>query len=130
MAAQYQYEIGPTYAGMTNVEELATPLPPPRSTFKPYSQAVNLGNGRVRGNGWPVAEWRFGFLKQAQRDQLRAFCPGASACVYIKTRTNDSADSYQVYTATMVWPQSEERDADGRRLDFVVEFINLQEYTP
>lgn len=125
--ALYSYELGTTYAGMTNVEELATPLPPPRSTFKPYSQAVNLGNGRVRGNGCPVTEWRFGFLKQAQRDQLRTFCPGASAEVYIKTRQNDSADSYQVYTAVMVWPEEEEKRA-GRRLDFVVKFRNLVEY--
>jgi len=129
--ALYSYELGTTYAGMTNVEELATPLPPPRSTFKLYSQTVNLGDGTVRGAGRAATEWRFGYLTLAQRNQLRQFCPGASANnIYIKTRTNDSADLYKVYTATMVWPQSEERDTGGRRLDFVVEFVNLQEYTP
>ena len=129
MAALYDYEIGSTYGGMTNVEELTTPLPAPKSTFRPYSQLIRLGNGTARGGGWAVATWRFGFLSQAQRDQLRTFCTGASSSVYIKTRKNDSTDAYQVYTAVMIWPEEEEKQA-GRRLDFVIQFVNLQEYTP
>ena len=123
---RYQYEIGSTYAGMQNVEELSTPIHAPKSTFKQYSKTLRLGNGTTRGAGWPVATWRFGFLSRAQRDQLKTFCPGASAVVYIKTRKNDN-DDYQVYRAVMVWPEEEEKFA-GRRLDFVIEFRDLVEY--
>ncbi len=127
--AQYSYEIGLNYGGMTNVEELATPLPAPKSTFRPYSQRRNLGDGTVRGLGWVIATWRFGILKPALRDQLRTFCAGASAEVYIKTRKNNTLDAYQVYTAVMIWPEEEEKRA-GRRMDFVIEFRNLVEYVP
>ena len=113
---------------MTNVEELSTPLPAPRSTFSPHSQYLRLGDGSVRGGGWATATWRWGFLTQAQRDQLRTFCTDASASVYIKPRKNDNSAAYQVYAATMIWPQEEERETSGKRLDFVVEFTNLQEY--
>ncbi len=126
---QYSYEIGASYGGMVNVEELATPLPAPKSAFRPYSKRIDLGDGTVRGLGWVTATWRFGVLKSSLRDQLRVFCAGASASVYIKTRKNNTSDAYQVYTAVMIWPEEEEKRA-GRRLDFVVEFRNLVEYVP
>lgn len=126
--AQYDYEIGASYVGMTNVEDLATPLSAPKSTFLPYSQLLNLGEGTVRGSGWATATWRFGFLTQSQRNQLRTFCTSASASVYIKTRKNDTSDAYEVYTAVMIWPE-ENKDA-GKRLDFVLAFQNLEVYTP
>lgn len=126
----YSYEIAASGGSPTNVESLTTPLTAPKSTFHPYSQMIPLGDGTVRGSGWPTAEWRWGFLSRAQRDQLRQFCTGASAAVEIRTKTMDSADSYKYFHAVMVWPvESEERDA-GRRIDFVVRFQKLVEYTP
>jgi len=127
--AIYDYEIGTSYGGMANLEDLTTPVDPPKSSFWPHSRYVNLGNGQVRGAGFARAEWRWGFVTQAQRNQLRTFCTGASAEVYIQTRKNDTSDAYQVYTAVMVWPEEEQRE-NGRRLDFVIEFRDLVEYTP
>lgn len=125
----YSYEIGST-ASTTNLESLSTPITATKSTFHPYSVMLPLGDGTVRGAGWPTAEWRWGFLSQAQRDALRAFCSGASASVYIRTRINDTSDAYKYFTATIIWPiESEERDA-GRRLDFVIQFQKMVEYTP
>ncbi len=124
----YDYEIGASYGAMVNLESLTAAVNPPKSSFRPNSQRQQLGDGTVRGGGWATAEWRWGFVTQAQRDQLRTFCTGASSEVYIKTRKND-ADAYQVYTAVMIWPEVEEKIA-GRRLDFVIQFQNLQEYTP
>ena len=42
----------------------------------------------------------------------------------IKTRTNSNNDEYKTYTAIMVKPQSEDKDA-GRRIDYQLEFRNL-----
>ena len=123
----YEYEIGSTYGGMANLGELSTPVPAPARTFKPYSVRKPLGDGTVRGLGFAQATWRWGYLTQDQRDQLRTFCSGASAGVYIKTRKNDG--TYQVYSAVMVWPDEEEFK-NGKVLDFSIQFIQMQEYSP
>jgi len=111
-----------TGVNLVNVESLTTALPPPKSTFNEYSQLLDLGNGSVRGAGWAVATWRFGYLSQAQRDQLRTFCAGASTAVYIRSRKNDTSDAYQYYSANFVWPVGQEQKDHGFRLDFVAEF--------
>lgn len=102
-------------------------LAAPKSTFRPYSQAQKLGDATIRGGGWPLAEWQWGFMRRANRDSLRAFCTGASRQVIIRTRQNDSADAYANYRAVMVWPEEEKRDA-GRRIEFVVKFQALSVY--
>lgn len=122
---QYSYQIGTSTGTLTNVESLTTPLPPPKSTFTPYAEPVDLGNGAVRGAGWASATWNWGFLTQAQRDQLRTYCTGASASVYIVTRKTDTTDAYTTYSGVMIWPQNEERDSKYVRTDFTVEFRKL-----
>jgi hypothetical protein len=116
-----------TGANTINLESLATPLDAPRSSFVDYSRVIPLGDGTLRGAGWPTGEWRWGYMSQAQRNQLRTFCTGASAAVYVRTRENDTSDAYQRYTATMVWPTDGEDKAHGKRLDFVVVFQNMVE---
>jgi len=111
---------------MVNVEDLTTPLPAPKGLFKDYAQQISLGDGSVRGGGWAVGGWRFGFLTRAQRDQLRTFCTGASNSIYIRSRENDTADAYRYYTCKIVWPQEEEKD-HGFRLEFVPEFRDMVE---
>lgn len=128
----YSYEIGTTQGAMVNLELLTVPVRPPRFVFEPYSKPIILGNGSVRGAGWPKAEWRWDTITAAERDQLRAFCAGASAVVYIKTRvnTNNGAviDQYKTYKAVMVWPSPEgERDFRGLRKDFVIQFQAMVE---
>lgn len=128
--ALYSYEIAASGGTLSNVESLTVPVPAPKSTFHLYSQLIPLGDGTVRGSGWPTAEWRWGILTRAQRDQLRSIITGASVAVDLRTRTMDSTDSYKYYHAVAVWPiDSEERDA-GRRVDFVIKFQKLVEYTP
>jgi hypothetical protein len=105
-----------------NVETLG--LKAPKSTFKPATTSIDLGNGLARNMGRPVTSWLWGFLTQAQRNTLRAFCTGKSARVYINTRANDASDSYITYDAIALWPDAEERSA-GRRLNFTLEFRDL-----
>jgi hypothetical protein len=109
-----------------NVETIgaAVNLKAPHGIFKPAVDSINLGNGLARSIGRPVAAWSWGFLTQAQRNILRAFCTGKSARVYITTRVNDSSDVYVTYDAVMLWPDEEKKFAT-RRTDFILEFRDL-----
>ncbi|MFA5836171.1 MAG: hypothetical protein WC837_04360 [Bellilinea sp.] len=122
--ARYSFEIGLTQGGMINLESLATPVIPPAFDFADYSDEIELPNGRVRGMGFPRATWRWGNLEQAERTQLRTFCAGKSAEVYIKTLVNDK--TYKTFRAVMVWPAGEDPTCDIL-LDFELAFRHLVE---
>lgn len=111
---------------LTNVESLTVEVAAPKSTFQEYGEGIPLGDGSIRGAGWKSASWRWGYMTQAQRDQLAVYCTGASANVIIQTRTNSNSDAYKTYSAIMVKPQSEDKDA-SRRIDYLIEFRNLKE---
>ena len=122
MALANAYQIGTTLGALATLKSIG--IPDPKSSYKPYADVIVLGNGANRGVGLPVAIWHWGYLTRAQRDLLRAFCTGASATIFIETRTNDTVDVFDQFTATMIWPADEMKDA-GRRIDFVIEFRNL-----
>jgi hypothetical protein len=119
----YSFEIGLTQGGMTNLEALATKVTPPAWTYQVYSEEVELGDGSMLGSGWPTAEWHWGFIKKAEKEMLRTFCPGKSAEVYIKTYKPDRTSA--VFKAIMVWPQAEDDYAE-RTLSFVITFRRLE----
>jgi hypothetical protein len=128
------YKIGATLETMTDLAALTTQVMYPKTSFTPYSQALPLGSGAVRGGGWATAEWRYNtsgddYLPRDQRDQLRTYCTGASAEVYIETPVNDSADQFKTFRAIMIWPQEEVKDFGVRR-EFVIRFQRLIEVTP
>lgn len=112
--------------GLTSEEKPSAPNT--NDGFLEYTQPIDLANGSVRGAGWATAEWKFGFITRAMREALRDFCPGASSEVYIRTRVYDNEDEYRYYSAIMVWPVPEKRDA-GTRLDFVIRFRALVQIT-
>lgn len=127
MAYSYDFKIGTTLVGMVNVESLVAgvfPMPAPRAGYQPYAEYITLGDNSVSGIGKPLVIWRFGLLSLAQRDALRVYCTGPSTSIFIRTMTNDSADSYANFSGIMVWPLNEERDA-GRRLNFDLTFQQL-----
>jgi len=99
---QYSYGISDSTSATTNVESLATPLNPPRSTYNEWSRTYDRSDGSSEGDGYPSATWHFDYLTQAQVTQLRTFCTGRSASVYITTRINTGA--FATYTAQMIWP--------------------------
>lgn len=125
----YSYEIGLTIEEMVNVESLVTGFPAPKSKFYPFSSYVTLANKTKRGRGNPIAEWRWGIIKNftsnGMRDSLKTYCTGSSSSVIIRTKTNESLDSqYLYYTCIMNWPEEEPRES-FRRIDFVIRFTNL-----
>jgi hypothetical protein len=120
------YQIG-TSAG-TKATLATLSVVDPKSSYKPGAQRVRLTSGGSRDIGYPQAVWRWGFITQAQRNALRAYCTGASATVYITTRVNDTistaADAYDDFQAIMHWPEEEDREA-FRRIGFELTFTNL-----
>jgi hypothetical protein len=115
------FQIGST-SSMTNIEALGTPLEIPKSEYLPYARTVNLGSGGKRGVGMPMAVWTFPLLTVEQRDQLKTFCTGASATVWIRTKLND--DTYDDFTGTMIWTETEERWYGVKR-NYQIVFRNL-----
>ena len=119
---EYEFQIGLTLVGLTYVTELAVPLLVPESGYQRFSATVPLGNHAARGFGNPATTWRWVFLSLAQRDQLKVFCPGASAAVYIRTKKRDATEVWADFLCQMVWPEEEEVRA-RRVLDFTVLFF-------
>jgi hypothetical protein len=116
------FEIGTTYETLTNIEQLDEPLDPPKSEYYPYARTVNLGDGGKRGVGYPMAVWTFGIMTLEQRDQLREFCTDASGAIFIRTKLND--DTYEAFTAIMIWQENEERWFAHKR-NYQIVFRNL-----
>jgi hypothetical protein len=111
--------------GLTRLSDLTTPiLTPPQAPFRPYAELNDLGNMTKLGVGWPSAEWRFPVLEVAELIQLRGFCPNASAPVYITTI--DDIGTYQIYLATMVWPDDPPIIQAGQVKDLVIRFEGLE----
>jgi hypothetical protein len=127
----YEYAICTYASGSAALQNLevdvySTVYVAPKFTYKPYSKMILLGSGSMRGAGWTVASWIWDVISSTQRDWLRTFIPGASADVWIRTRTFDSNRSYVTRRATAIWPiESEEQDT-GRRLKFEIKFQNLK----
>lgn len=133
ITAIYNYEIGTTLTTMTNVEALTTAVWPPKHSYQPYSRLVDTGDGGQRGLGYPVVGWHWDSggqdgITRAQRDQLRTFCTTAAAPVYIRTKTNDSADIYHYCKAMMLWPLEEPKDSKGVRTQFALTFRIIADY--
>lgn len=130
---RYNFKIGTTLLGMTNVEELTIPLQPPRYAFKDFQESVQTPSGISKGLGYPSATWYWGFLTNEQLLQLRTFCPGESATIFIQTFTNeveeDGDDELLVFTGVVHWPVEQDRQAH-KAIDFTLLFTNLVEIEP
>jgi hypothetical protein len=129
---EYNYEIGTTALNMVNVESLVEgtrQMPAPEGIYHPYVEGIDTENGDIVALGLPTVEWNFPYLERAQRDALRAYCTGPSATVFIKTRGNDSADTFVKLTGKMIWPQTEERESAGKRVNFKLIFIQMESFT-
>lgn len=118
------YEIGSTEVGMTDLADLTEAVDYPRGEYEPYALYKRLGDGSIKGFGQPVARWTFPILTKEQRDQLKTFCSGASATVFISTKLNDN--SFDDFQAIMVWPEREARWYGGYFQNLVIEFQQLE----
>ena len=125
MTPIYLFALGTSMGSITNLESFAVPIIPPKSTFATCAMVIDLADGSKRGLGAPVATWHWDGFPPDQRDELRTFCPGTSALVYIRTYTKDNAYAPHYYQAQMIWPVTSEETWSKHRLDFTIEFRQL-----
>ena len=130
MATLYNFEIGTTLVGCVNIEDLTVPVVPPKPTFSPYADVIELGDGSKRGIGAPIATWHWDFLPRTMRDQLRTFCTGASSAIFIRTYTKDNAGALKYFSCVMTWPTQREETQTAKAIDFTLEFTQLVDVTP
>lgn len=95
----------------------------PEWSYTKYSREEILGDGTVRGAGYPIAEWHFGYLTQSEYEALRAYCTGKSASIYVVTKTDEN--TYGTYSATMVWPDNI-RWQNSKAIDVTFKFMKLE----
>lgn len=74
----------------------------------------------------PVAYWTFPLMTIEERNQLKTFCPGYSAQVYITTKKDD--DTFATFQCTMNWTDDDTSGRwHGNRKEIIVELVNLVE---
>lgn len=100
---------------------------PDEALFQEFTEIVGEdGAGNLIEAGLPLASWRWGLLTQANFDALRNLCAGASASVFIRTRTNEGDPHYRfgTFAATMKRPRAGSQPGELRK-DVTIEFVNL-----
>lgn len=93
-------------------------------------EAVVVGDGNARYLGFPVATWKWNYIRQASRDALRLYCPGASQELYIQTINNE--EEFAAYRAILHWPEEPTSQVYSRATKFNFEpyFFILESTSP
>lgn len=120
-------KIGLTAGSMIHVESLVNgTMLPPDMDYHPARATDFLANGQVRRMGGAWAEWHFTEITPEMADALAAYCPGGSATVFIRTRTNRNNDTYANFQAVMVWDEEESLlNFQRRRKKLTIRFYDL-----
>lgn len=118
------YKIGTSHAGLAAFSALTVPMADPRGEAMDYARYTELGNGSKLGTGWIQQTWHWGFMSEAQRNQLFNYV----GVVYIYARKNSGSFGY--FTGVLVWPEAEPEHYANRVIDITVEIRKLVEYTP
>lgn len=96
--------------------------------FIPYASEAGLANGKRFGRGYPIARWKFRALRPEQRENLRDFCTGLSADVYIRTPTNETSAgsrTWDDFQAILQWTSGAELVGVNYVEEVVLEFTHL-----
>lgn len=108
--------------GAVNLKSLG--LPSPLMDYQEFSVDIPLPDGSVRGAGWPLAEWHFGYLTADQYSALAAYKTGKSTPVTMRTRV--TGNTYDTFFANMIWPERERWESNCV-IDFTIRFTALVE---
>lgn len=100
------FGIGTTLETITSLLELDVPIETVKSQHFDYARTVNKGNAGARGVGSPMHLWTVGLATIEMRNQLKGFCPGASAGVFIYTQLNSGV--WVTFQCEMLWTEEEE----------------------
>lgn len=128
-----EFEIGTSLAGMETLNELFendSEVFNPDWSFQPFAGSVRLADGTIKGQGFPVAVWRWNRLSNIYREAIKALIPGLSATLYIHTPTNESASgviTWGDFQAVAQWTDTDEDKAANQTLGLVLTFTHLIE---
>ena len=127
-----EFKIGTTLGGMQTLETIFSPggsVFDPDWSYQEFAGAIRLADGTVKGQGFPIAKWRFNHISNDNRDALRGLIPSLSALLYIRTPTNE-IDIYgdivfENFQAVAEWSPNDEDKAADRTLGFILTFTHL-----
>lgn len=103
---------------LLSAHNIKEPLP----EFINEAETVTTAQKTIESVGSMSANWHWGFMKKADRDFLRTYCPGKSNYVYFSIQDNEL--DWGIYYGLMVWPANE-RPQNNRVLDFTVLFTYM-----
>jgi|WetSurMetagenome_2_1015567.scaffolds.fasta_scaffold42978_2 hypothetical protein len=118
--------LGTTYETLTALDALPTPVLEPNVEFQEFSDEVILGDGSTRGVGFPNGRLIFALLEDggAMHAQLKSFCPGKSAPIFVSLPNNDGIVGD--YSGIMHWPLREQKE-NNWIINLALEFTQLVE---
>jgi len=129
MAGRYKYALGTTPENMVYLFQMGVKAP--LQTFRPYSKIIEDAAGGTVGQGRAGDEWLWNVITDAQRAQLRAYCPGASADVYVWTLDDSLATpAWKLFRGKMRWNQISEDRQSNSRLKLSLSFVYYEDVTP
>lgn len=115
----HEFKIGTSPDSMVNLAALGVFEP---FWEPPVSEQFEGGDGQTQDIGWLESSWHWGFFGSTTFDTLRAYVPGRSATLYIRTKT--SSTHYENYQVIAEWPKRENWVAN-RVLDFTLRFKDM-----
>ncbi len=114
--------IGTTAGGTVAFSALATPVKEPAEFYYyPYAEINDTPGGTAVTRGAAYCEMIWDQIPRPQRDQLRTFCPGPSATVYVYIPKNDSNKTFGLFSGEMIWPLRE-KYSRGAASDILQDF--------
>jgi len=131
MASEFSIGLTTSIYDFILLEDLLDQAGDPDWSFQQYATAIRLGDGTLKGQGFPVAIWRWNFMTNANRDELKDLCPNLSALIYIRTPTNE-IDVYGdlvwgTFQCIMNWTPEDEDKQVNKTLGLIVTFTHLVE---
>ncbi len=103
------FKLGATLETLTDLDDFAIPIPIPNVIPMRYPDAEELDNGHLRGMGAPGLAWIFPLFDEIEiRNQLKAYCPGLSADVYLQSLMDDG--DLHIFSAITHWPLEENQE--------------------
>jgi len=105
----------------------------PQWTFQLYSSFIKLGDGQLKGQGFPRASWSWNVIKNEHIEILRQYCPYPALSapdIIIRTPTQKLLSGeivWGTFSTTIIFGIDEERDTKYETLGFHIDFSEMVE---
>lgn len=117
VGGQYKICVNPGTLALWN--DLSTPVNDPFADPIDYSAPTEMADGTISNLGWLEQSLHWGFLSEAQANQVRTFV----GPVKILTLKNDG--TLGEYTGVLKWPEKEPEHRSNQVIGLTVKVIQL-----